>query len=149
MLFRSATRLVYARLSSLVGDITFGGFAVIVDAAFLGYPVRESFRELARGLGLPLWIVSCQSSAATCRRRVKRREAAMNDASEAGVSVFENQRLTSEPLSAGELTHTLIIDTECDPATLRSRIDELAVRARKGPPSAVQPEARRASRGSQ
>ena len=122
------TRLTYERLKSEVRDIIASGVTAIVDAAFLWRSLREEFRELARELGVPFMILSCHASHAELRVRVARRDAAMNDASEAGVAVLENQIVTEEPLGPDELTHALIIETDADAATLSSRVQAVAAR---------------------
>jgi len=123
-----ATRLTYDRLKQAVRDIAESGSIAIVDAAFLWRAEREAFRALARGLELPFLIVSCRASKAALRRRVAQREAAGNDASEAGVAVLENQIATQEPLGAGELAHAALIDSESDETRLQESIREIAAR---------------------
>jgi aminoglycoside phosphotransferase family enzyme/predicted kinase len=123
-----ATRLTYDRLKRAVRDIAESGSIAIVDAAFLWRAEREAFRALARGLELPFLIVSCRASKAALRRRVAQREAAGNDASEAGVAVLENQIATQEPLGAGELAHAALIDSESDETRLQESIREIAAR---------------------
>jgi len=122
------TRLTYDRLKQAVRDIAESGSIAIVDAAFLWRAEREAFRALARGLELPFLIVSCRASKAALRRRVAQREAAGNDASEAGVAVLENQIATQEPLGAGELAHAALIDSESDETRLQESIREIAAR---------------------
>jgi len=94
-----ATRRTYDRLKEIVRDVVDSGRTAIVDAAFLWRAERDAFRALARELGAPFLIVSCRASRAELRRRVAAREAAMSDASEAGVAVLENQIATQEPLA--------------------------------------------------
>jgi aminoglycoside phosphotransferase family enzyme/predicted kinase len=122
------TRLTYDRLKQAVRDIVESGRAAIVDAAFLRRADRETFRGLADELGARFLIVWCRASEAALRRRVAQREAAGNDASEAGVAVLENQLATQEPLGADELAHAAPIDSESDEARLQKTIGEIAAR---------------------
>ena len=109
-------------------EVVESGHCVIVDAAFLWRAERDEFLELARELGARFLIVSCQASKTTLRSRVARREAAMSDASEAGVAVLENQLATQEPLGADELARAAPIDSEWDEAQLQEAIGGIAAR---------------------
>jgi aminoglycoside phosphotransferase family enzyme/predicted kinase len=122
------TRLTYDRLKQIVKDIAGSERVVIVDAAFLWRTERQAFRALARELKVPFLIVSCRASEGTLRSRVARREAAMSDASEAGIAVLENQLATQEPLGAEELAHAALIDSESGEARLHEAIGEIAAR---------------------
>ena len=124
----AATRLTYDRLKQVVRDITESGRVAIVDAAFLWSTERQAFSALARELKLPFLIVSCGASERTLRSRVARREAAMSDASEAGVAVLENQLATQEALGAEELAHAALIDSDWDEARMHEAIGEITAR---------------------
>jgi hypothetical protein len=123
-----STRLTYDRLKQAARDVVESGYCVIVDAAFLWRAERDEFRTLARGLGVRFLIASCRASEAALRSRVARREAAMSDASEAGVAVLENQLATQQPLGADELAYAAQIDSEWDDARLQQAIGEIAAR---------------------
>jgi hypothetical protein len=127
-----STRLTYERLKQTARDIVESGYCVIVDAAFLWRSERDQFGALARELGAPFLVVSCRASETTLRSRVARREAAMSDASEAGVAVLENQLATQEPLGADELVHAALIDSEWDAARLQQAIGEIGARLEAG-----------------
>jgi aminoglycoside phosphotransferase family enzyme/predicted kinase len=122
------TRLTYDRLKQAVRDIVESGRTAIVDAAFLRRAEREAFRGLAAELGARFLIVWCRASEAVLRRRVALREAAGNDASEAGVAVLENQIATQETLVADELAHAAPIDSESDETRLQEAIGGIAAR---------------------
>jgi len=124
----ASTRLTYERLKQAARDIVESGHCVVVDAAFLWRAEREQFRALARELGAPFLIASCRASEGALRSRLARREAAMSDASEAGVAVLENQLATQEPLGADELAQAVSIDSEWDEARLHKAIGEIAAR---------------------
>ncbi len=120
------TRLTYGRLVQVAREIVESGYGVIVDAAFLRRAERDEFRALARDLGASFLIASCRASEATLRGRVARREAAVSDASEAGMSVLERQLAAEEPLGDDELAHAALIDTERGEAGLDEAIRRLA-----------------------
>jgi aminoglycoside phosphotransferase family enzyme/predicted kinase len=122
------TRLTYERLAQVARDVVESGYGVIVDAAFLRRAEREEFRALARELGTPFVIASCQASEATLRDRVARREAARSDASEAGVSVLEKQLATQEALGADELADAAFVGTEGSEAGPEEAIGTIASR---------------------
>ncbi len=128
---REASRITYDRLKRIVRDIVASGHAAIVDAAFLWRAERDAFRALARELEVPFMIVSCRASHAELRRRVAKREAAMNDASEADVAVLENQIATEEPLGQEELASAALINTGVSEAALRGAAAGIARRLRK------------------
>jgi hypothetical protein len=120
--------LTYERLKQAARDIVESGYGAIVDAAFLRRAERDEFRSLARELGAPFLIVSCRAPEAALRGRVARREAAMRDASEAGVAVLESQLATQEPLGGEELAYAVPIDTERDESRLGQAIGGIAGR---------------------
>jgi aminoglycoside phosphotransferase family enzyme/predicted kinase len=122
------TRLTYDRLEQAVRDIVESGHTAIVDAAFLRRTERMAFLGLAHELEAPFLIVWCRASEAALRRRVAQREAAGNDASDAGVAVLENQIATCEALGRDELVHAVPIDSEWDETLLRMGIGEIATR---------------------
>jgi hypothetical protein len=127
-----STRMTYERLKQAARDIVESGYCVIVDAAFLWRAERDQFRRLAADLGAPFLVVSCRASETTLRSRVARREAAMSDASEAGVAVLENQLATQEPLGADELVYAAPIDSEWDAARLQQAIGGIRARIEPG-----------------
>jgi hypothetical protein len=123
-----STRATYGRLAQAARDVVESGYRVVVDAAFLQREERERFRSLARELGAPFLVVSCIASEAALRGRVARRQAAMSDASEAGVAVLEYQLATQEPLGEDERLLAEHIDSGWDEARLSHAIGEIAAR---------------------
>ena len=108
------SRATYDCLKAAVRDVIESGRSVIVDAAFLWRSLRQEFGALARELGVPFMIVSCRASIEELKRRVAAREARMEDASEAGLAVLEDQIVTEESLALDELMHAIPIDTELE-----------------------------------
>ena len=124
-----ATRRTYDRLKEAARDTVASGYPAIVDAAFLRREERAAFLALARELKAPFLIASCRAPEPVLRARVAQRQAAMQDASEAGVAVLENQLATQEPLGADELAHAVPVDTGADAAGQRRSIDAIAAAA--------------------
>ena len=87
----SNTAQVYARLLEWAVQIAGGGDHVIVDATFLQRTLREEFLQRAARLGLPCTIVHCYAEPQILTQRVRAREQAGDDVSEAGVAVLERQ----------------------------------------------------------
>lgn len=136
------TRLTYDRLKSLVRDIIGAGFPAIVDAAFLRRAVRDQFRELAGELRVPFVILSCTAPHAELFGRVARRDALMNDASEAGIAVLENQILTEQPLEGDELAQVMVIETVADKSVRVQRVQAIAALLTKNSASVLPPACR-------
>jgi aminoglycoside phosphotransferase family enzyme/predicted kinase len=118
-----ATRRTFLRLREAAAQALAAGYPVIVDGAFLRAEERERFHALARALGLPFCILSCRADAAQLHRRVRAREAAGNDPSEADGKVIRRQQQFQEPLDPRERIHVFEIDTgrPVDVAALAAR----------------------------
>ncbi|HKW39335.1 MAG TPA: AAA family ATPase [Burkholderiales bacterium] len=123
-----STRLTYGRLAQAARAVVESGHRAIVDAAFLRRSERDAFRALARELGAPFLIVSCEAPEDVLRERVLRREAALSDASEAGVAVLERQLASHEPLSGSEVGGAVRIETARGEAAIAEAIPEIAGR---------------------
>lgn len=115
----------YEKLLQLANALLEAGITVIVDAAFLKYEQRRSFRELALKKHMPFIILEFIASAETLRRRIKART---QDVSDADLSVLEHQLATAEPVHESELTNRIEIDTEktFDTAVLLDQIQKLS-----------------------
>ncbi len=107
-----ATEATYRRVLALARVIANAGAVAIVDGAFLKRWQRELFRGLAGELGIPFAILAFGASESTLRQRVTARTLAGTDASEADISVLENQLRTREPLAADELSLAVRYDAE-------------------------------------
>ena len=106
-----ATRRTYERLATVTRTIVDAGLPAIVDAASLRRGNRDLFRDLARALGVPFVIATCDAAEAVLRSRVAARERAGTDASEATAAVLERQLATREPLAADERDDAIVFDT--------------------------------------
>lgn len=93
----------YQHLAGLAEGLLLSGWSVVVDAAFLMRWERDMFRALARRVGVDFGILDIQADPDVLRERVSRRQAAGNDASDAGLRVLEQQLATALPLDTDEL----------------------------------------------
>ncbi|BAN35756.1 hypothetical protein SCD_n01945 [Sulfuricella denitrificans skB26] len=107
-----ANERTYRRLTEVARGIIQSGFSAIVDAAFLKRRERASFHELAQELNIPFVILDVTAPENLLRERVKQRMQQGRDASEADITVLENQLRNSEPLDASELALAIDVDTE-------------------------------------
>lgn len=105
-------RRTYGKLAELAQAIVAAGYPVIVDATFLKQAERAAFRELAAAGCVPFVILDFQAPVEILRQRIKGREQAGTDASEATLAVLERQLVSAEALTAGERLRSMRIDTE-------------------------------------
>lgn len=108
---QGASAQTYARLRALAESVLRAGHTAIVDAAFLRREQRREFAALAAALGLRFRILSVQAPEEELRRRLRARQAAGADASEADTAVLEHQLATQEPLEETERDHAWLVDT--------------------------------------
>lgn len=102
--------LTYQRLAELAHTVLQAGWSVVVDAAFLQRQERDKFHALARQHGARFAILAPQADTDVLRQRVRARQSAGQDASEATVEVLERQLKWIEPLGADETA--LCLDPE-------------------------------------
>jgi len=102
---------VFAHLRAVTRGALQAGQPVLVDATFIREARREPFIALAESLGVPWRILAFDAPEPVLRERVRQREAAGGDASEAGESVLASQLAHREPLTPAEAAHALVIDT--------------------------------------
>ena len=93
----------YGRLHDLAQMLLLAGWSLVVDAAFLQRAERERFAALARQSGVTFAVLAPQVPVAQLRERIRARQAAGRDASEATLAVLEKQLEWIEPLDAQEL----------------------------------------------
>ena len=87
------------------------GFTVLVDATFLNPAMRQRFMALAAQAQVRCRILSFEAPLAVLRERVRSRQLAGGDASEASVQVLESQWAAAQPLSPAEEALTVRVDT--------------------------------------
>lgn len=106
-----ATARTYRYLADLARSLIDAGMPCLIDAACLRHWQRRIFRELATQAGVPFGILHCHADSTELEQRLLAREAEGKDPSEAGLAVLEHQQHTAEPLSAQELSESLLIST--------------------------------------
>ncbi len=102
--------LTYQRLAELAHTVLQAGWSVVVDAAFLQRQERDLFHALARQHGARFAILAPQADTEILRQRIRARQSAGQDASEATAEVLERQLQWIEPLGADEIA--LCLDLE-------------------------------------
>ena len=106
------TQHTYAQLKLMARELLLAGFTVVVDAAFITQGERAAFRQLAQEMSIPFVIAAVHASAESLRARIRLRQQAANDPSEADVSVMEKLRVNHDPLSADEQLQSVIFLNE-------------------------------------
>ena len=81
----------YERLRELTQQHLKSGFAVMVDATFLSADALKSFEALGERLGVPSVLMRCEAPEAVLRDRVRARESAASDPSDADEAVLHAQ----------------------------------------------------------
>jgi len=115
---------LYRHLQQQSRHLLQAGYTVIVDAAFLQRARRQPFAELADACGVPFHILALQAEPDVLRERIRHRQQAGQDASEADLAVLEAQLQHHDPLDEREQARTLEIDTAqpADPNRLAARL---------------------------
>jgi aminoglycoside phosphotransferase family enzyme/gluconate kinase len=103
-----ATQRTYDRLYDLADQVIDAGYPVIVDAAFLQHAQRMPFQQLAMQKQVPYIILSLQADTQVLRQLLQERR---GDASDAGLSVLEQQLVSQELPMGDEQPHLISIDT--------------------------------------
>jgi aminoglycoside phosphotransferase family enzyme/predicted kinase len=121
-----ATRRTYARLAEAAASALRARWPAIVDATFLRRTERDAFRALARELGVPFAMLSCQAPDAVLRERIVARARGGGDASEADLAVLDRQLQVQESLGDDELRDTIVLDASAGPRAATDAIEALA-----------------------
>jgi predicted kinase len=108
---REASQRTHDRLAQLARTALGAGHTVLVDATFLNPALRARFMALASEMQVPCRILSFEAPLEVLRARVRARQLAGGDASEAGLDVLEAQWAAARPLSAQEEALTVHVDT--------------------------------------
>lgn len=107
-----ATSRTYDHLLALTEQLLGEGFLVVVDAAFLRANDRLRFQQLAHRLRCPWTIAVCEAADDVLEVRVKARQAAAVDPSDATVSVLNIQRQARDKLTDDECARTVRFRTD-------------------------------------
>ena len=118
------TEQTYRRLAQLAAAVIGAGYTALVDATFLQRRHREMFRRLAGDRGVPFAILDCQAPEVELRRRIRQRQAAGADASEADLQVLDAQLAGREALDGTETARAIRVDTAA-PEHFAALLDEL------------------------
>jgi uncharacterized protein len=118
------SRKTFSQLEKLAGVVLEAGFPVIVDATFLQRSTRDSFHQLARRLSVPFVIIDCIAEPDQLRQRLIERARHAQDASEADVTVMEQQLGSAQPLALDEQAYRLAADSGEDSAALWRRFQD-------------------------
>lgn len=95
-------QLFQVRLPALATAAAAGGFPVLIDATGLRRADRRPFHALARQWGVPVVTVACTAPLELLRERIRLRQQAGSDPSDAGLEVLERQLAAIEPLTPAE-----------------------------------------------
>ena len=106
-----ASRRTHERLAQVARWALDAGHAVLVDATFLNPAMRARFIALAQELGVACRILCFEAPLDVLRERVRARQQAGGDASEADVQVLESQWAAARPLSVAEEALAVHVDT--------------------------------------
>lgn len=93
---------VYQQLLDRTKHLLTLGYRVIVDGTFLTQERRSPFISAARQLGVPCTVAVCEIDLTTAEERIRDRQQAARDASEASVAVAQQQWSQREPPAAEE-----------------------------------------------
>jgi predicted kinase len=127
------TQGTYHRLAGLAGTLLDAGFSAVVDAAFLLHWQRDELRAVARNRGAAFRIIDLEAPLSWLRERIRQRESAGADPSEATIAVLDHQIATREPLNAEERALSIPVDGRCPDISL------LATRIHLRAPNPTQP----------
>ncbi|MGH7335768.1 MAG: AAA family ATPase, partial [Candidatus Rokuibacteriota bacterium] len=94
------TEQTYATCLRVADELLMAGWNVILDGVFGRRAERETARILARNKGVPFRIVWCQAPEAVLRERLRARQAAGRDLSDAREDVLDLQLRHYEPPAA-------------------------------------------------
>ncbi len=121
-----ATRRTYDHLLALAKEILRADYSVLVDATFLRREQRAAAWRLARELGCRITMLALDAPTELLRQRVRERQAAGADASDADEGILDAQIAAREVLGADELHWTIRLDTARPQpvAALLRRLDE-------------------------
>jgi uncharacterized protein len=109
---REFSHRTYARLAECAEHCLNARLNTIVDASFLEPADRVMFRSLARSMGVPCYIVSCQADPLTLAQRLEKRSAMRTDPSDAGLSVLDTQLREFAPFEVAEQSSVIAVDTD-------------------------------------
>ncbi|MEE8126662.1 MAG: AAA family ATPase [Nitrospirales bacterium] len=114
------TQATYEHLLDLANILLRAGYSVVVDATFLCLAQRTPFIELAHNLQLSWTILDIWAPKQVIRHRIQERTHEGQDASDATISVMEQQQETVESLTEEERPHAIRVDSTDGQAVQRA-----------------------------
>jgi predicted kinase len=104
--------LFLEHLPRLAEVVLAAGFSVIVDATFLRGAYRAAMAAVAERCAVPLVILDLQVPRPLLERRIRERQRAGGDPSDADLAVLAGQLDCQEPLTASEQARSIVIGAE-------------------------------------
>lgn len=124
------TRITYDAMLGEAESILREGRGAILDATFKASADRQLALAMAARRGVPVLFVECAVSEDEAIRRLRRRESAPGEVSDATAEVYERQRAEFEPLAEIAAQNHLRIDTTREREHLATEIDDALERLR-------------------
>jgi predicted kinase len=103
---------VYQVLCGIAGDLLETGLDVIIDATCLDAADRSRFMQTAADRNADAVVLYCCADTAVLEQRIRHREQAGTDVSEAGIDVLHHQLEHFMPPQEGD--QTIVVQTEGD-----------------------------------
>lgn len=122
-----ATRRTYERLQEVADEALDAGVSIVVDAASLRRSERDAMRAVAARHRAPFTLLVCQAPLPVLQARLRARQAAGHDASDATPEVLSQQQQWAEWPTADEAGDTLTLDTDGSLDEVAQRIEALAL----------------------
>jgi len=135
-----ATEHTYDQLAMLARTVIEAGYPAIIDATFLQFTRREQFRQLSRALAVPFVLLYFEVDKDTLCTRIRDRQAAGKDPSEAGIEVLEAQLASQERLTPVEMADVISVELSMDSSADRltgELVKKIAAMTASGHPGAV------------
>ncbi len=102
---------IYQQLANFAATILDAGFSVFIDATFLKCEQRDLFQNLATKKLVKFFILDFQEAEEELSRRVIQRQQLGNDASEATLTVLQQQLQTAQPLTSSEQKQAVSVES--------------------------------------
>ncbi|MEN8206357.1 MAG: AAA family ATPase [Pseudomonadota bacterium] len=134
-----ASERTYEQLALLARTVIGAGYPVIVDATFLQFTWREQFRQLSCALTVPFVLLHFAADKDTLRARIRGRQAAGGDPSEADIGVLEAQLVSQEHLTPDEMADVIDVELSMDSSSdnlARQLVEQISALAAGGHPGA-------------
>ncbi len=127
---READDRTQSRLLEAVREVLDAGRIAIVDSTGILRANRLEMGELARDRGVPFVLACLGAPEPLLRERIRARERAGRDASEAGLAVLARQLERLEPLGADELPFAVFVDGSRGKEAFAPAVESIRTRIR-------------------